>query len=183
MTRLFVAIELPEDVRQRIAAMRGGVPGARWLDPENMHLTLRFIGEVDEGTCHDIDAALSQIHAPSFEITLEGVGFFGAPRAARVLFVPVAPCRPLAFLHDKIESALVRMGLEPEERKYQAHVTLARLRSAPPRRLLDFVSENNLFRAGPIAVSNFTLFSSARGQGRSVYTAEAVYPLTPAPSQ
>jgi 2'-5' RNA ligase len=180
MIRLFVAIELPEDVRQRIAAMRGGVPGARWLHPENMHVTVRFIGGVDEGTCHDIDAALSQIRAPAFDIMLEGVGFFGAARTARVLFVPVAPSRPLAFLHDKIESALVRMGLEPEDRKFQPHVTLARLRSAPPRRLLDFVSANNLFRAGPIAISNFTLFSSARGEGRSVYTPEAVYPLTPA---
>ncbi|MGB8274213.1 MAG: RNA 2',3'-cyclic phosphodiesterase [Alphaproteobacteria bacterium] len=177
MIRLFVAVELPDDVRQRIAALRGGIPGARWLDPGNMHITLRFIGEVDEGMSRDIDAALSMIRAPAFEAALEGVGYFGAARAARVLYVPVARNGPLSHLHGKVESALVRIGLEPEGRKYQPHVTLARLRGAHARRLIDFVAENNLFRAGPFQVTSFALFSSFLSESGSIHRAEAVYPL------
>ena len=117
------------------------------------------------------------------EADADAGGFFGAARAARLLFVPVSRSQPLEFLYSKVESALVRAGLEPEGRKYQPHVTLARLRSAPAHRILDFVAENNLFRAGPIPVKSFTLFSSHPGEQGSIYRAEAVYPLTPAPSQ
>lgn len=177
MIRLFAAIELPGEVRQRIATLRGGIPGARWIEPESLHVTLRFIGDVNESLCSDIDAALMSVRAPSFEIMLEGIGFFGAARAARLLFLPVSRCQPLEFLYSKVESALVRTGLEPEGRKYQPHVTLARLRAAPAHRILDYVAQNNLFRAGPIPVKSFTLFSSHPGERGSIYRAEAVYPL------
>jgi len=178
--RLFVGIELPETVRARLAGLCGGVPGAKWVPPENQHLTLRFIGEVEYGLAEDIDAALSRLQAPRFDLTLDGIGFFGKPSAARTLWVGVRKSEELMRLQGKVEIAVQRLGLPAEERKFAPHITLARLRAAPAARLLRFVEENGHFLAGPIPVENFVLFSSALGSAGSVYTAEAHYPLAPA---
>jgi 2'-5' RNA ligase len=178
--RLFVAIELPEDVRQRLAGLCVGVPGARWVRPENIHLTLRFIGEVPEDRCHDIDAALSQIRAPGFDVALEGVGCFPVRGQARVLWAGVSRNDAVAHLYGKVESALVRTGLEPEGRKFSPHVTLARLRGAPMNRVQGFIAQNHLFRAGPFAVETFTLFSSFLSQSGAIHRPEASYPLSAA---
>jgi 2'-5' RNA ligase len=177
--RLFVGIELPEPLRERMAALCGGVPGARWVSPENMHLTLRFIGEVEHGMADDIDAALMKLQAPRFDLTFDGTGFFGKPSAARTLWVGVRKCEPLMRLQGKVEIAMQRLGLPAEERKYAPHVTLARLRGVPAARLGRFVEANGHFLAGPVPVEHFVLFSSALGNAGAVYTAEARYPLMP----
>ena len=179
MIRLFVAIELPEKVRARLALLGGGIPRARWIPSENLHLTVRFIGEVDEGRMEDIDEALQSVEAPGFEMFLEGVGYFGRPRAARSIHVGIARNPALCHLHDKIESALVRARFEPERRKFAPHVTLARLDNAPVSRIMAFVAGNNLFRDGPITVDRFALLSSFRGRNGSIYRAEQHYPLLP----
>ena len=156
-----------------------GVPGARWISPENMHLTLRFIGEVENGQAEDIDAALVRLRAPRFDITLDGVGLFGKPSAARVLWAGVRKCEKLTRLQAKIENALQMSGLPPEERKFSPHITLARLNGAPFLRVQRFLADNGHFLAGPIAVDRFVLFSSFRSASGAIYTAEADYPLTP----
>lgn len=179
MIRLFVGIELPETVRERLAGLSGGIPGARWVRPENMHLTVRFIGEVEHGMADDIDAALMRLQAPRFDLTLDGAGFFGKASAARTLWVGVRKCEALMRLQAKVEIAMQRLGLPAEERKYAPHITLARLRGVPAARLLRFVEANGHFLAGPIPVERFVLFSSALGNAGSVYTAEARYPLMP----
>lgn len=177
MIRLFVGIELPGTVRERLAGLGGGVPGAKWVSPENMHLTLRFIGEVEYGVADDLDAALAKLQAPRFALTLDGIGFFGKPAAARTLWVGVRKCEALMRLQGKIEIAAQRLGLPAEARKYSPHVTLARLRGAAAPRLQRFVETNGHFLAGPLPVERFVLFSSALGSGGSVYTVEADYPL------
>lgn len=182
MIRLFVALELPEDVRQRLAGLCGGVPGARWTDIENFHLTLRFIGEVENGTAEDIDAALQEVHAPAFDLVLDGVGQFGQGRGARILWAGVERNDSLTRLAHKVESALVRIGLPPEERKYSPHVTLARLKGAPVDRLGRFAEEYGLFRSGPIPIRHFTLFQSRPGNGGPVYIPLSRYPLAKDPA-
>jgi 2'-5' RNA ligase len=177
LIRLFVGIELPEAVRERLAGLSGGVPGAKWVSPENMHLTLRFIGEVEYGLADDLDAALAKLQSPRFDLTLDGIGFFGKPTAARTLWAGVRKCEALMRLQAKVEIAVQRLGLPAEERKYSPHVTLARLRGVPAARLLRFVEANGHFLAGPLPVEHFVLFSSALGSGGSVYTPEADYPL------
>jgi len=177
MIRLFVAIEIPESVRLRMAALGAGVPGARWVESQNLHLNLRFIGEVDEGVFRDIAGVLEEVHAPGFDLTLEGIGYFGSGKAARSIHVEVARNPELGFLRDKIESALVRMGLPPEARKFSPHVTLARLKGTSAERLGVFLAHNNLFHAGPIAVGRFTLFSSFLSHSGPIYRAERIYPL------
>lgn len=184
MIRLFTAIEIPEDVRGRMAVLCAGVPGARWVAPENLHLNLRFIGEVDGGTFRDITAALENVHAPAFEIVLDGIGYFKSGRMPRTIHVNVERNPALTHLRDKIESRLVRMGLQREERKFTPHVTLARLRNTAPERLGKFITENNLFHAGPFTVDHFTLFSSFLTRSGPIYRAERIYPLAgAAPSE
>lgn len=179
MTRVFVALELPETIRDRLALLGGGVPGARWVDRENLHLTLRFIGEVDNGCLHDIDEALATIAAPAFEVALDGVGQFGTGARSRILWAGVERNQALGHLHAKIESALVRCGLPPEERRYSPHVTLARLKEAPRDRVGRFIADRGLFRAGPFPVDGFTLFQSLLGRSGATYVPLARYPLSP----
>jgi 2'-5' RNA ligase len=175
--RLFVAIPFPVEVRQRLALMSGGVPGARWTTVDNFHLTVRFIGEVDRHGYDDIVAALGQVRAPGFDLALARVGQFGKGDKARVLWIGVEKNPALIYLRDRVESVLVRAGLDPEGRKYSPHITLARLRGTPSARLAAFVQTNHLVHIGPLAIDRFALFSSwSRGAG-PIYEVEAEYAL------
>jgi 2'-5' RNA ligase len=177
MIRLFVGLPLPETVRERLGMLASGVPGARWVPFENLHLTLRFIGEVDGPTAGQLAEALDRIEAEAFDLALAGVGCFASRRRARVLWAAAEPEPALAHLYEKVESALVRAGCAPEGRKFKAHVTLARLKDSPRGRVGPWVEANNLFRAGPFRADAFVLFSSTLGREGSVYAQEAVYPL------
>lgn len=177
MIRLFVALPLPEEVRDRLSRIAGGLPGARWIAPENYHVTLRFIGEVDDGTAADVDAALDRLAAQPFALTLDGMGTFGRGHMAKTLWVAVQRAEPLQHLRDKVESALVRAGLPPDERKYTAHVSLARLGSTPESRLAEFLAVNGAFRAGPISVDRFVLYESILGRDGGVYRELRSYPF------
>jgi 2'-5' RNA ligase len=174
---LFVGIALPEDLRTRLAALCGGIPGARWVAPENLHLSLRFIGEVEDTLIDDIDTALARIRAPAFDLTFADVGRFESGRKPRTLWVGVERSPPLERLQVKIEAAIVGLRLAPESRKFTPHVTLARFKSTPARRVAAFLSAHSLFRHGPVPVDRFTLFSSQLGKGGSVYRVEADYAL------
>lgn len=173
MLRLFVGIGLPPDLKLRISVMCTGVPEARWVDPGNFHLTLRFIGEVDEGVASDIDAALLRLSVPRFALTLAGVGQFGT----RMLWVGVEKSPALLQLQAKVETALQRAGIPPEGRRYSPHVTLARLRQPPGPRVPAFVAEHALFRAPPFDVHHFSLIASYLTKNGAIYEDQADYPL------
>lgn len=179
MIRLFAGLELPEMTRERLSLLCAGVPGARWVKPENLHLTLRFIGDVENGVAEDIDDALRRVRAPRFDLDLDGVGFFGKPETARTLWAGVVKTEPLNHVQMKVENAVQRAGLPAEARKFAPHVTLARLRGAPSQRLRRYVEENGAFRAGPIPVERFVLFSSFLSSSGAIYTPEAYYDLEP----
>ena len=181
MIRLFVGLSLPHPLRDRLAALAAGIPGARWTPSENLHVTLRFIGEVDETTADGVHDALVELRAAAFDLEIGGCGLFTAPRRSFTLWVGASKAPPLVHLRDKIESALVRAGLPPEGRRYQPHITLARLKDPPLSKLHAFVAGNNLFRAA-FHVDTFTLFSSRLGHGDPVYTAEVEYPLQDYPT-
>lgn len=177
MIRLFVGVALPRMIRERLAGLCGGVPGARWSESENFHLTLRFIGEVDTATLADSDAVLAQVRAASFSLTLEGVGVFGTAKP-RTLWAGVAPCPPLRVLHGRVEAALARLPLPPQEsRRYTPHVTLARLKDPAIPRLTRFLSEQALFQAGPVPVRDFHLYESCAGRSGVLYRVLQTYPL------
>ena len=178
MVRLFVALDLPAQLRERLRLLTGAkLPGARWVPPENMHLTLRFVGEVDHGRADDIDAALAGISARGFSLTFAGLGVFESGRRLHALWVGVERSPALEHLRAKIESAVVRAGCAPERRKFSPHVTLARLDAPEPDKLGSFLHTHGLVRIGPVPVEHFTLFSSRLGRDGAHYVAEADYAL------
>ncbi len=175
--RLFVGLDLPWPVKQRLAALGGGIPGARWVPAENYHLTLRFIGEVGAHQAEEIDLALAALRGRRFALTLAGMGTFAKGGRDTQLWAGVERNRQLDLLQSKVEQALQRAGLEPERRRFTPHVTLARLDNAPPVKVAAFVQGHNLFRAEGVEVEHFCLFSSRLGKEASVYAAEVEYPL------
>ncbi len=180
MIRLFVALTLPPPVKARLRMLQAGVPGAKWTPEENLHLTLRFIGEVEEPAFAEIAEALGEVAAPAFTLQLAGVGQFGDRRRAHALWAGAKPSEGLGLLRGRVETALSRAGVARDERKYLPHVTLARLKAANPARIGAFLAEHGLFESPPFAVSSFTLFSSQLRHTHALYQAEADYPLASA---
>ncbi len=175
--RLFVGLELPWELKQQLSLLVGGLPGARWVPVVNYHLTLRFIGEVPPYRAEELDAALSALRGKGFALSLEGVGTFEKAGRPVALWVGVARNPGLAHLRSKVETALQRAGMAAEKRRYVPHVSLARLESVPQERLFGWIQAHNLFRATPLTVAHFTLFSSQLGKEASVYTPEVAYEL------
>jgi 2'-5' RNA ligase len=176
--RLFVGLDLPWHLRERLAVLaNAGIAGARWVPAENYHLTLRFIGETPGHRAEDIDLALAGLKARGFSLTLSGVGTFTKAGRSTALWVGVERNPQLDHLQNKIETALQRCGLDAERRRFQPHVTLARLDNAPEAKIVSFVQAHNLFRSEPVPVEHFTLFSSLLGKEASVYTPEVEYEL------
>lgn len=179
MMRLFVGLALPIHLKVRLAPLMIGLPGARWVPPENLHLTLRFIGEVDEREAALLDEALSTIERPPFELQVAGCGIFAQRRGPEAVWTGVASTPPLVDLQAAIERAAVRAGLAPEEKRFRPHITLARLKDVPAPRLQAFVAGHNLFKE-TVTIEEFSLFSSKLGSGDPIYLEEAAYPLTAA---
>jgi RNA 2',3'-cyclic 3'-phosphodiesterase len=177
MLRLFVGIEFPPELKLQLSILETTLPGAKWVDAGNFHLTLRFIGEVDEGVAADIDEALARIKARRFTLQLAGTGVFGGGKP-RALWVGVERHPDLVALRDKIEQALIRTGLEPEQRKFAPHVTLARLRDPALDKLGAFLGANAQFRAAPLPVDRFSLIASFPTKAGSIYEDQADYSLS-----
>jgi RNA 2',3'-cyclic 3'-phosphodiesterase len=176
MIRLFVALALPDAVAEDLARLQAGVPGARWSTRDQLHLTLRFIGEVDGRDAAATDDTLAAIEAPRFELALKGAGEFGG-KNPHALWAGVRDPEPVKFLSRKIETALQRIGLPAEERKFVPHVTLARLRASPRGRVMDFLTDHALYASQPFEVNGFILYSSVLTSDGSIYTAERAYRL------
>ena len=176
MPRLFTGLEIPRDIADALAMQRGGLPGARWIDPENYHLTLRFIGEVDRHQAGDIHAALGAIHQPPFEIALNGIGAFDKRGWPDAVWAGVTPHEPLKALHNKVDAALGRVGVAPDQRAFLPHITLARLKrsSGPVGSLLE---EAGGLSSPPFAVDHFALFESTLTPDGAVYSVLERYRL------
>lgn len=180
MPRLFVAIDLPDDVKSRLAELCKGVAGAKWVTTDQMHLTLRFIGETDEKQFQAIRTLMNSIRGEPFEIALKGVGQFPPKGAARVLWAGLDAPPALVMLHRKIELALTGLGLPPEEKPFSAHVTLGRLKTPPnPESIRQFMNKNAALQSPPIPVREFVLYSSFLRPEGPFYRHEGVYPLLP----
>jgi 2'-5' RNA ligase len=177
MDRLFVALAIPDRVAQHLMLLQSGVPGARWQSREQLHLTLRFIGDVDGRDTAMIDDALATIDAPGFELTPHGVGEFGG-KHPDALWAGVRPSEALTHLQRKVETAVQRVGQKLDHQKYVPHITLARIaRSANTGRVIDWLTDHALFTAAPFAVTEFALYSSLLTDDGSVYRVERSYPL------
>jgi RNA 2',3'-cyclic 3'-phosphodiesterase len=181
MPRLFIAVDLPEPTRQALASLCAGLTGARWVGADQMHLTLRFLGQVSDERVASLREQLTGVSGAAFRIGVHSVGVFpplpSRRKPARVLWAGVTPPAPLVGLKNGIDDVL---GPDPEAagRGFSPHVTLARFKEPPaPAALSRFLEEHRSFRLDPFAVDTFSLYESRTQPGGAVYTALARYPL------
>lgn len=177
MPRLFTGLEIPQDVAFALSLKRGGLSGARWIDPENYHITLRFIGDVDGQTADEVADSLDRLaNSLRFSIRLTHLGTFGGDKP-RALFAGVEPSEALSRLQAAHERVLQRAGLPPEGRKFVPHVTLARLRGTSAEDMARFIAEAARFEPLTFVPARFVLFSSRDSVGGGPYLVEQSYPL------
>jgi len=175
--RLFVALDLPWEIKEELSDLSFNLIGARWVPTDNFHLTLRFIGEASRLQAEEIDLALATLRGRSFAFSLSGMGWFEKAGRVSALWVGVERNEQLSKLQSKVETALYRVGLPGDRRRFTPHVTLARMDVPVTLGLTQFVQANNLYRSAPIRADNVTLFSSFLGKDQPIYTPEAEYAL------
>ena len=175
--RLFVALALPEGHRQQLSRLCHGVRDARWVPVENMHLTLRFIGEVEEPRLPEIAGALGRVKGEQFPLTLSGLGHFGSGRRIRSLWAGTEPCAALAQLQSRIDATLRHAEVPPDGRRFTPHVTLARLKNGAAQQVGAWIEANGLFRTDPFPVEQFVLFESYLSHTGAIYSPVAEFPL------
>jgi 2'-5' RNA ligase len=177
MPRLFTGLEIPAEIGEALSRYRGGLHGARWVEPANYHITLRFIGDIDEGTARDLTLILAESRPrPPIRITLDELGSFGGGRP-RAIFARVEPGAELMNLQAEQEQLARRAGLEPETRKFTPHVTLARLRGASSHEIAGYIAERGLFPHLSFTAERVVLYSARESVGGGPYVVEAAYPL------
>lgn len=177
MLRLFAAIAVPWDIAQGLAAHQTGLNGARWRNAEQLHITLRFVGDVPENRADDLDAELSTIADAPFSLELTGAGHFGEALDIHAIWAGVAESAALTRLQKHCESAARRAGLAADTRLYRPHVTLAYLKRPDPGAVMDWEAANNLLHSPAFEVRRFGLYSSHQTRDGSAYRLEADYPL------
>jgi 2'-5' RNA ligase len=176
MPRLFTAVEIPEAIRLRLALVRAPLSGAKWIEPEDMHITLRFAGDIDGRTADELVAFLADVRVRPFPITIREVGAFGG-RDPRVLWAGVEAGEPLEALYRANERSARSAGLEPDGRAFKPHVTLARMRGAREQAVARFLAENGGLRTEPFLATRFVLLSARPGTGGPPYVVEAEFPF------
>lgn len=179
MHRLFVSVDLPPAVKRELSQICYGLPGARWVEEAQIHVTLRFIGEVDGGVFRDIREGLAGIKGSPFAMRLAGLGVFPPRGQPRVLWAGIEPVAPVVALRNRVEAVLVGLGLAPEGRKFSPHVTMARLSGTPIPRLTRYLAGNALFVSPEFEVDAFYLYSSVLTGKGAMHQVEAGYGLLP----
>ena len=175
MYRLFVALDPPDEIKQKLLDICFGLPGAKWIDESRMHLTLRFIGEVDGGKFQDAREALATVHFEPFEVTVKGVGCFPPRKAPEILWAGLDGNDQLVQLRNRIESTLDRAGLGRESRKFHPHIQLAKVKDTPPQKVIQFLTEFSLLRLPPFTVERFHLYSSYLATEKAIHKIEETY--------
>ena len=176
MPRLFTALEVPAQVGFALSMLRGGLSGARWIDPENYHITLRFIGDVDRHVAGSVFDTLEDVRSGPVEVELTALDAFGGDRP-RSLFAAVRANRDLAALQAEQESMMRRLGLPAETRRFTPHVTLARLKGTSPLAVADYIASRGRFPVQRFMARRFVLYSSKDSVGGGPYLVEAAYDL------
>lgn len=177
MPRLFTGLEVPADVTLALSRFRSGLPGARWVEPENYHVTLRFIGDIDADVAREVDAALAESRPRGpISVTLDRLDAFGGARP-RAVFARVVPNEALSDLQSEQERLMRHVGLKPETRKFTPHVTLARLRNAAAAEVANYIARFGAFPHLSFTAARFALYSARESTGGGPYVVEAAYPL------
>lgn len=173
--RLFVALRPPEDVAEALLDTMEGIPAARWQDADNLHITLRFVGEVDRHTAADLETALESVTFRPFPLAISGVGHFEGNRRAKAVWARIAPSAALDELQMRVEMACRRAGLPAETRRFTPHITIARLNSGTGP-IGDWLHANGALQLGPWQVDGFSLFESNLTPNGAIYSEITKFP-------
>lgn len=177
MLRLFLGIPLPPEQALALSTICTGLHGVRWVDPGNFHVTIRFVGEIDEGVATDLDAEVALLRAPKFSLTVAGVDFFGPVEKPRAVIATLDRETGLHHLFERLGMVMARVGLPPDHRRFTPHVTLAYCAKPNPAEIMQYVAANNLLRLAPFAVERFHLVRSYLTKAGSFYEDIAAYRL------
>jgi 2'-5' RNA ligase len=176
MPRLFAGLEVPAHVTQTLSGLRGGIPGARWVEPADYHITLRFFGDIDNRTASEIDGMLSYVSRSPFSVRVSGLGSFGGDKPHSVHAL-IEPSRELGELQAEVERLARASGLDLDKRRFTPHITLARLKGSAPLEVAAYLSARGYFPAQTFTVNRFVLYSSRASVGGGPYMVETSYPL------
>ena len=177
MKRLFLALCLDELTRAYISSLGGQVPNARPVPSEQLHLTIRFIGDVEGTLYHEIKERLHELSSPSVVLHIKGVGHFPPRGNPRVLWAGVKTSSELLLLRNRVNTILRTCGIAPEARKFHPHITLARMKKSSPHRVAQFLTQHSQLEAPPAQISQLTLYSSILTQKGAIHCIEEQYPL------
>ena len=177
MIRLFVGIPIAPSIRQLLSSLGGSVPGARSVPEDQIHLTLRFIGEVEPSTLADIKESLEGLESGPLTLCIKGTGHFPPRGQPRVLWAGIEPAGDVIILRNRVNNRLSLCGIMPEQRKFHPHVTLARLKRSSPKRVAAFLSANAFLQSPPFTVDHVRLYSSTLHPEGALHRVEAAYPL------
>ncbi|WP_297326744.1 RNA 2',3'-cyclic phosphodiesterase [uncultured Bartonella sp.] len=176
MPRLFTALEIPHDAALSLSLLRGGLPGARWIDTENYHITLRFFGDMSNQTADELVHALDRVERKFFSLRLKGIDVFGS-KTPRSIYARVEPCDELLTLQSDIDRIAKKLGLKLDKGKFIPHVTVARLNQVKLDNLLSYLSSRGNFETAPFPISRFVLMSSQESIGGGPYIIEESWNL------
>ncbi len=177
MIRLFIGLSLPDAISDQLIDLYGPLPGARWVHPDDLHLTLRFLGPTDASLAREVDEALQLVHLPEFSLQILGVGHFPPRGRPHSLWAGTAPSPPLERLQARVEHLVRHAGAPPEKRNFAPHISLARLERAADGDVAGFLAAHSLLRTEPWTVSEFHLYSSTPGEEGARYAKLETYPL------
>ena len=177
MIRLFVGLPIDSGPRRTLSLLGGSLPGARPVPEDQIHLTLRFIGEVSGDHFKGIKAALTGLNSQPLSLTISGTGHFPPRGIPRVIWAGVQPAGDIIILRNRVNQLLRGCGVEPEHRKFHPHITIARLKNTSPSRIAGFLASNALLRSPPFTIDRVELLSSRLNPKGAVHTVEAIYPL------
>ena len=176
MPRLFTGLKVPSDIGLRLSFLKGGLRGARWIDEENYHITLRFIGDVEGHVADEIADGLTRIKRWQFDLQISGLGCFGSKKP-HAIWAGILSSPQLLDLQNEHERIIQRVGLPPEGRKYTPHITLARVRGLAPGAIADWLAMRGDFGPVGFAVPEFVLYSARASTGGGPYIVEETYGL------
>ena len=158
--RLFIALTLPDTVLDSLESLQTGLPDVRWTPASQMHVTLKFLGDVADQTAEEMAHAIQEIQQPPLELRLAGLGHFPQKKAFPVLWAGLEPEETLLGLHAKVESFCGQRGLARDKRRFLPHITLGRMKRNHPRRLREYLELHHELRSAPFLCDHLALFSS-----------------------
>ncbi|WP_212111634.1 RNA 2',3'-cyclic phosphodiesterase [Bartonella queenslandensis] len=177
MSRLFSALQIPQQTTQQLVSLQNGLPNAQWINPKNFHVTLSFFGEIESATADALISAFDTIKLPPFMLQIEGFDIFGSENAPHSLVIRIKPCETLNLLHEKMQYIRNKLGLAPDEREFIPHITVARLLDIKPEDLPPYLSSRGSFSFPPFEVDHFVLFLSPSPLSDAPYIVKGSWPL------